>query len=454
MLTVTITNTIMSKTVNGGGTPPSNTVAPVISGSSAIGSTLTSTTGTWAGTPVITYAYQWKRAGVNIVGEINSTYVLVLADYNKAITCEVTATNAFGSASALSNSITGTAVAPVNTVAPVISGTNVVGSILSSTTGTWTGAPTPTYTYQWKRGASNIGGATSSTYTLVQADATFAVTCVVTATNVAGSANATSNSLTIFDADAQAVITAIEGTGATLTATEKSACNQLIVDLKGYGIWTKMKALYGFLGGTAAAHKWNWKDPRDLNAAFRLVFSGGWTHSSTGAKPGGVNGYADTFLTSSVTLTQNSTHISYYSRTQSSGTEVEIGTSTGPNATDNGSLLEIRTGTTTYYRINSQGTYITYTDADSRAFYIGNRTASNVVNGWRNTTKVATGTTASSGLSTRTFWLGGFNSGGSAFYSTKECAFSSIGDGLTDVEAANLYTAVQAYNTTLGRNNP
>jgi hypothetical protein len=253
-----------------------------------------------------------------------------------------------------------------------------------------------------------------------------------------------------YDPDAQAFFTASGLTG----ATNLTAINNLVVALKSYGIWTKMKAIYPMIGGTAALHKWNLKDPRDLDAAFRLNFVGGWTHSSTGAKPGGINGYADTFLTSSVTLTQNSTHISYYSRTQSNGTEVEVGTSTGPNATDNGSLLEIRTSGVTYYRINSQGNYITYTDADSRAFYVANRTASNVVNGWRNNTKVVTGTTASSGLSTRTFWLGGFNSGGAQFYSTKECAFSSIGDGLTDTEAANFYTAVQAYNTTLGRNNP
>jgi hypothetical protein len=238
-----------------------------------------------------------------------------------------------------------------------------------------------------------------------------------------------------YDPDAQAFFTASGLTG----ATNLTAINNLVVALKGFGIWTKMKAIYPFIGGTAALHKWNLKDPRDLNAAFRLVFNG-------------TNGYADTFLTPSTSLLQNSSHLSYYSRTQSNGTEVEIGSSTGPNASDSGSLIEIRTSGVTYYRINSQGiTYITYTDADSRAFYISNRTATNVINGWRNSAKVATGTIASLGLSTRTFWLAGFNSTGSPFYSKKECAFSSIGDGLTDAEAANFYTAVQAYNTTLSR---
>lgn len=84
---------------------------------------------------------------------------------------------------------------PSNTMAPVISGTQVVGSSLSSTTGTWTGTAPITYTYQWYRGVTLISGATSSSYTLVQADAGNAsnITCQVTATNGGGSATATSN---------------------------------------------------------------------------------------------------------------------------------------------------------------------------------------------------------------------------------------------------------------------
>ena len=250
-----------------------------------------------------------------------------------------------------------------------------------------------------------------------------------------------------YDPDAQAFFTASGLTG----STNLTAINNLVVALKGFGIWTKMKAIYPMIGGTAALHKWNLKDPRDLDAAFRLVFNGGWTHTSTGATPNGVNAIADTFLISSGTLSQNSSHISYYSRTLSNNVEVEIGTASGNSPSDAGSLIEIRTSGISYYRVNSGGTYITYTDADSRAFYVANRTASNVINGWRNSTKVATGTTASTGLSTKSFILGAYNAGSIQFYSQKQCAFSSIGDGLTDTEAANFYTAVQAYNTTLSR---
>ena len=36
-------------------------------------------------------------------------------------------------------------------------------------------------------------------------------------------------------------------------------------------------------------------------------------------------------------------------------------------------------------------------------------------------------------------------------FSDRETAFASIGDGLTDAEATVFYNAVQAYQTTLGR---
>jgi len=253
-----------------------------------------------------------------------------------------------------------------------------------------------------------------------------------------------------LDPDAQAFITAAGITD----ATQKTAINQLVINTKAAGIWTKMKAIYPFVGGTATTHKWNLKNPADTNAAFRLVFSGGWTHTSTGAKPNGTNARADTFLTPSVTLSQNSSHLSYYSRTQSNGTEVEIGSSTGVNASDNKIIVEIRTSGVSYYNINSTTTYITHLDSDSRAFYVGNRTGSNVVNGWRNGLKLATGTVLSTPPSTRTINIGCFNSQpAGAFFSTKECAFASIGDGLTDTEASDFYIAVQSYNTTLARQN-
>ena len=92
----------------------------------------------------------------------------------------------------------GTLTAPVNTVAPVISGAGTtVGTVFSVTDGTWTGNPTPTYTYQWKIDTVNVPGQTSSTYDSSGDSVGEAVTCEVTATNSEGSASQISNSITL-----------------------------------------------------------------------------------------------------------------------------------------------------------------------------------------------------------------------------------------------------------------
>lgn len=90
---------------------------------------------------------------------------------------------------------------PINTVAPVVSGTETEGETLSCTTGTWAlGGPfsggtngTITYTYQWTRsddgsgtGEANISGATSSTYTLQSTDIGKYIRCRVRASNDGG----------------------------------------------------------------------------------------------------------------------------------------------------------------------------------------------------------------------------------------------------------------------------
>ena len=88
-------------------------------------------------------------------------------------------------------------ISPDYTLAPLVSGNTTVGSVLTSTTGTWVGDPTITYAYQWQRNGTNISSATSSTYTLVSADEGTAIRCTVTATNGLGSFPANSNTKNI-----------------------------------------------------------------------------------------------------------------------------------------------------------------------------------------------------------------------------------------------------------------
>jgi hypothetical protein len=90
--------------------------------------------------------------------------------------------------------------------------------------------------------------------------------------------------------------TAFSNAAGLTDAIQKSAVNTLVKDLKRYGLWSKIKAFYPFVGGTATSHKWNLVDPRDLDAAYRLTFSGGWTHDSMGAQCNGTNTTSNTYL--------------------------------------------------------------------------------------------------------------------------------------------------------------
>lgn len=71
---------------------PVNSVAPAITGTPTEGQTLTCSSGTWSKSP--SYAYQWLRAGVPIIGATASTRLLAADDVGSAMSCTVTATNA------------------------------------------------------------------------------------------------------------------------------------------------------------------------------------------------------------------------------------------------------------------------------------------------------------------------------------------------------------------------
>lgn len=249
-----------------------------------------------------------------------------------------------------------------------------------------------------------------------------------------------------IDTDAQAFITATGITGTNATAT-----NQLVLDLKAANIWTKMKAVYPMVGGTATTHKFNLKNPADTNAAFRLVFTGGWTHSSTGALPNGTNAYADTFLTTSA-MALNSGHLSYYSRTNSTILGEEMGAlQSAPNSyTD---LVINYSGFGATFRYNDAGGATGTANANTQGFYAGSRTASNLIKLFKNGLSIQSLTSASNTTSsTRTIFIGAVNNLGTpSFYSNRQCAFASIGDGLTDADALAFYNAVQTFQTTLGR---
>jgi hypothetical protein len=189
--------------------PPVNisSTLPVISGDTPVGSTLTSTNGSWNGFPAPTFTYNWYRGLTRLSDQTNNTYVTQAPDLGQSITCRVIGANASGSSFATSNTITPTPTPPVNTSLPIIStmtgGVTGVGSTLKTTNGSWDGIPAPTFTYQWYFKTTSVSNATpipgeiNDTYTIVTTSIAVEYTCRVTGTNVGGSSFAISNSLTI-----------------------------------------------------------------------------------------------------------------------------------------------------------------------------------------------------------------------------------------------------------------
>jgi Carboxypeptidase regulatory-like domain len=86
----------------------------------------------------------------------------------------------------------GPAKAPKNVGLPVVSGAPAVGDTLSCLSGSWSGTPAPTFTYQWLIGGTPIPGATASTYPVQGADEGHSLACEVTAKNFVKSTSALS----------------------------------------------------------------------------------------------------------------------------------------------------------------------------------------------------------------------------------------------------------------------
>lgn len=239
-----------------------------------------------------------------------------------------------------------------------------------------------------------------------------------------------------FDPDATAFFARVTAAGGALTSTEQTAVNQLVLDLKAASIWTKMRAIYPVVGSSAAACAQNLK-----SSSYTGTFNGGWEFNATGVTPNGVNTNMATGLTPLGTLSTSSAHLSFYSRTNVNQAVYDF------SGAQHYALLLF--ANTFYVNLESTGQYnATEALSDTRGFFIASRVNNTNVNGYRNGTKTIDNVAQNSTLAGQQMYL---SAADTAYYSTKEWAFASIGMGLTDTEAFNLDAAVQAFQTALDR---
>lgn len=254
-----------------------------------------------------------------------------------------------------------------------------------------------------------------------------------------------------YDADAQLFFNAEAAAGVTLTLTQKSAVNQWVVDAKAAGIWTKMKAVYPMVGGTATSHKFNLLNPVDSNAANRLVFSGGLTHSSTGILGNGTNGWANTFLDPSIIFPSGFASMGFYNRVAVTSLNYFMGV-----ALSSVNFFRIQAVVSNVMRHISKGTAATnHTVTDRLGFHANSRTSNTLITSIDNTGAFQTNTTTVSGAyPSLNIPLFAQNSSiiGISTYINAELSFAYISDALTSSELTSLKSINQTFQTTLGRN--
>ena len=246
-----------------------------------------------------------------------------------------------------------------------------------------------------------------------------------------------------LDPDAQAFITAAGITD----PTQKSAINTLVVDLKGYSLWTKFKAIYPIVGGTASSHAVNLKTPGTYN----MTFASGMTHNSNGMLTNGTS-YANTLFNMSTQITSvNNWAAGFYSNLWSAG-YVDMGADTGINnfyITTKSSLFGANTGR---FQFNDAAQY---TDTTGTGFYLATRNSSTNGKGYKNGTEVANLNNSNAGsFANLNVYLGALNRNNSALTGANvRYAFGFIADSsFNATESSNLYTRVNTYQTALSRN--
>jgi hypothetical protein len=201
------------------------TSVPTMTGTAAVGATLTAKTGTW--TPGPSFSYQWKRNGASITGATKSAYTLTANDAGTSVAVVVTGYAPGISVTSIASAAVKVALPSFTTApTPVIAGSTVRGALLTAKTGAWAPAPA-SFAYQWLRNGVPITGATAKTYTSSAADVTKTIAVKVTAAKPGITSLAkTSSGVVIADPPfAAAPVPTISGTamlGATLTASPGS----------------------------------------------------------------------------------------------------------------------------------------------------------------------------------------------------------------------------------------
>lgn len=243
----------------------------------------------------------------------------------------------------------------------------------------------------------------------------------------------------------------------TLTYTDKTNIDNLIVAGKSHGWWNKMDLFYVFAIGTNSTDALlNWKS---TSFAATNVNSTSWT-AYQGFTSNGSSSYLNTNykpITNATNYSQNSASVGVYIRTNNATIDitngnVEIG-NMGADANYSIQLFPRYTPSgNAYTRLNSSA--LTNGVVPTAAgFLISSRNNASSVNLYKNGSPLATSSSASTTIRDIDIFVCGCNrSGSSPVYGINQVAVAFLGSGLSADDVTNISNDVNAYMTAVGAN--
>ena len=299
-----------------------------------------------------------------------------------------------------------------------------------------------------------------------------------------------------YDSDAYEFLEAAQITD----TASRTGINNFVKTLKTGTLWNKISGLYPLVGGTMYSEKFNLKDPRDLDIAYRLNFNTGVGYyngsvyyktffNDNGVIFWGSGDYADTFINAKNNLPAFSAHLAYLSLEESPITGQDspvydsfpyVWTDMGATANDYSSEVALQsqyqpntylenypaTGIFSFYNststpiIDQQKVYLS-DPVDPKCFFIGSRISNNeaFLLAFDNSTTPTQSakSTYSLGVNNdkpnKNIWIGKTNGPNFANdESYRSFGFISIGQGLTSGECVDYYSAVKKLQIDIGRN--
>jgi len=246
---------------------------------------------------------------------------------------------------------------------------------------------------------------------------------------------------------------AVLASDVSVTDSQKVHIDSFFVQIKRYGLWTINQAIYLPIWNNASANKWNLKDVRDLDAAYRLTFNS-ITPSTGGVTGNGTSSYTDTHFTPSASFASvNDASISLYLNLHDGvhTTNQDMGAGDDGSSTNAIQIIMAYSGNTDYYRNNSSN-YASASSQPDTGYVINTRSGATAWNIYRDGANEYSGTEASTGRSTYSIWLNASHLGASPVYSYKRWCFATIGTNKTATDAENEYQSVLTLLTAFGIN--